>query len=93
MSWNSAAGAVGKGGYVTVVYWNSNESVKCPPGAVARHDVHGWVTVVGAEGWNRTIQTYQCGVGDGTVATARAIRRIVHTVDVRDLHPLPQLSP
>ena len=78
---------------MTVVYWNSNESVKCPAGAVARHDVHGWVTVVGAQGWSRTIQTYQYAVGDGTRAAARAILSIVHTVDVRELHPLPQLSP
>ena len=78
---------------MTVVYWNSHESVKCPAGALARHDVHGWVTVAGAQGWSRTIETYQYAAGDGTRATARAIRRTVHVVDVRELHPLPQLSP
>ena len=78
---------------MTVVYWNSHELVKCPAGAVARHDVHGWVTVVGADGWTRTIESYQYESANDPRAAARAIRRIVHTVDVRELHPLPQLSP
>ncbi len=78
---------------MTIVYWNSHEAVKCPAGAVARHDVHGWVTVVGAQGWKRTIESYHYEAMDDARAAARAIRRIVHTVDVRELHPLPKLNP
>ena len=76
-----------------VVYWNAHETVKCPAGAVARHAVHGWVTVVDAQGWSRTIESYHYESGDESRGTARAIRRCVHVVDVRDLHLLPALDP
>ena len=78
-----------------VFYWNSNESVKCPVGALARHEVLGWVTVVGSAGWERTVETYHYHCDKGADAEqrayGRAIHRREHKVDVRDLQRLPRL--
>lgn len=78
---------------MSVIHWNSNESVKCPAGALARHDEHGWVTVVAADGWTRIIESYRYESCRASGAVERTPRRVVHAVDVRELRPLPRLNP
>jgi hypothetical protein len=77
---------------VAVIHWKSNESVKLPAGALARHEQHGWVTVVAATGWTRIIESYRYDATHPSGSPERTPRRIVHAVDVRELRPLPNLN-
>ena len=78
---------------MAVIQWNSNEFVKCPVGALARHETHGWVTVVGAAGWTRTIESYRYEPCLTSGAIERTPRRVLHSVDVRELRLLPRITP
>jgi hypothetical protein len=78
---------------VGVIRWNSSELVKCPVGALARHDTYGWVTVVAAAGWTRTIESYRYESCRASGAMERTPRRVRHSVDVRELRPLPRINP
>jgi hypothetical protein len=44
---------------MTVIVWNSHETVKCPVGSLAQHPRYGRVKVVRASGWQRLVEAHR----------------------------------
>jgi hypothetical protein len=74
---------------VSVIPWNSHETVKCPPGSFARHPRWGRVRVVRAAGWHRLVEaerTSRWTTPYGSTITFP--ERFSAFVDVRELERL-----
>jgi hypothetical protein len=71
---------------MSVIAWNSHETVKCPPGTLAWHAQHGRVRVLKADGWKRLVEVR----ADARIVAASGApvvfpeRRLL-LVDVREL--------
>jgi hypothetical protein len=71
---------------MSVIAWNSHETVKCPAGSAAWHPRFGSVRVLKARGWSRLIEVRAQGVilSSSGEAVCYPERRSL-TVDVREL--------
>ena len=76
---------------MTVIAWNSHETVKCPAGSTAWHPRYGSVRVLKARGWSRLIEVRAEGVilSSSGQAVSFPERRSL-TVDVRELERTPR---
>lgn len=81
-----AAVAMSENTAMTVIAWNSHETVKCPAGSSAWHPRYGHVRVLKARGWSRLIEVRAEGVilSSSGQAVSYPERRSL-TVDVREL--------
>lgn len=77
---------LGDNARMSVVVWNSHETVKCPAGTFGWHPRHGHVRVLKADGWKRLVEIRVEGV---IVASSGAPvtypERRLRIVDVREL--------
>lgn len=76
---------------MSVIAWNSHETVKCPAGSTAWHPRYGHVRVLKARGWSRLIEVRAEGVilSSSGQAVSYPERRSL-TVDVRELERAPR---
>lgn len=76
---------------MSVIAWNSHETVKCPAGSTAWHPRYGSVRVLKARGWSRLIEVRAEGVilSSSGHAVSYPERRSL-TVDVRELERAPR---
>jgi hypothetical protein len=81
-----ARAEIAENGGMTVIAWNSHETVKCPAGSTAWHPRYGHVRVLKARGWSRLIEVRAEGVilSSSGQAVSFPERRSL-TVDVREL--------
>lgn len=83
------AAQVGDNAAMTVIVWNSHESVKCPAGTYGWHPALGRVRVVRADGWRRLVEVR----AEGAIVASSGARvtfpeRRLQFVDVRELEML-----
>lgn len=85
-----AAAPIAENAGMTVIAWNSHETVKCPPGSAAWHPRYGHVRVLKSRGWSRLIEVRAEGVilSSSGQAVSYPERRSL-TVDVRELERTP----
>lgn len=74
---------------MTVIVWNSHESVKCPVGTYGWHHELGRVRIVRADGWRRLVEAR----AEGAIVASSGARvtfpeRRLQFVDVRELEVL-----
>ena len=71
---------------VSVIRWNSQETVKCPVGSTGYHPQYGRVRVLRADGWCRLVEVRSQGVVyRATGAVVSYPERVVLRLDVREL--------
>jgi hypothetical protein len=71
---------------MTIVHWNSQETMKCPPGSTGYHRRYGLVRVLRADGWYRVVEVRGQGVVySATGAAVSFPERVVMRLDVREL--------
>ncbi len=71
---------------MTVVVWNSHESVKCPAGTWGRHPSLGRVRIVRADGWRRLVEVRaEAAIVASSGAVVTFPERRLQFVDVREL--------